>query len=210
MSCSDDEEEDDLLVCLDSQGRVEGTDADHLDFSTRSWSSCIGGADALAADCALISFPCCDTAPFWLSCADMGTAKGKEDSKKPRNNLELLAARIFAEHVRSRGPGKVEFEAAASGKNHPFLSLSVCPQLFALTDETIPDDRPCDSGSTMASIGFHWDKDEKLHSEDGIYCHPQLATVTYLSGDAGAPTVVVESVHGQHCGARTGCKALAC
>ena len=133
MSCSDDEEEDDLLVCLDSQGRVEGTDADHLDFSTRSWSSCIGGADALAAlaaDCALISFPCCDTAPFWLSCDDMGTAK-EEDSKKPRNNLELLAARIFAEHVSSRGPGKVEYDAAASGVEF-WAQTRYCLSLFAL------------------------------------------------------------------------------
>lgn len=42
-----------------------------------------------------------------------------------------------------------------------------------------------------AAIGFHWDKDEKLHTRDGLFVFPALATVTYLS-DVGGPTAVLD------------------
>jgi len=40
-------------------------------------------------------------------------------------------------------------------------------------------------------IPFHWDRDYEMHREQGVCVHPHLATVTYLSGSGGAPTVVL-------------------
>jgi hypothetical protein len=40
------------------------------------------------------------------------------------------------------------------------------------------------------SLGFHWDKDEELRIECGVFVFPHISTVTYLTG-TGAPTVIM-------------------
>jgi len=45
---------------------------------------------------------------------------------------------------------------------------------------------------SAGGIGWHWDKDEELRTATGLFVHPHVSTVTYLS-DAGAATVVLDS-----------------
>ena len=52
---------------------------------------------------------------------------------------------------------------------------------------------------TRSSLKMHWDKDEEMRVSAGIFVHPHLSTVTYLScgGDGSknaAPTVVLEDL----------------
>jgi len=42
-------------------------------------------------------------------------------------------------------------------------------------------------------IDFHWDKDECLLMQEKAFAHPQLATVTYLQGECGAPTIITDA-----------------
>lgn len=44
-------------------------------------------------------------------------------------------------------------------------------------------------------IGWHWDRDYALELDSDLQVHPDIATVTYLSG-CGAPTVILEAVEG--------------
>jgi hypothetical protein len=47
-----------------------------------------------------------------------------------------------------------------------------------------------DPSGPAAAIKPHWDKDEMLRSDTGIWVHPQLSTVTYLTA-GGSPTLVL-------------------
>ena len=40
-------------------------------------------------------------------------------------------------------------------------------------------------------IPFHWDRDYELQKEEGVCLHPHVASVTYLTGLGGAPTLVL-------------------
>ena len=93
-------------------------------------------------------------------------------ARAPRCALEELAAAIFAFHTRDlRGPDA--FEESSSGV------------------EWWVQARP--------SLKLHWDKDEELRVATGLWVHPQVSTVTYLTGGGSggtrqAPTVVFEGV----------------
>ena len=45
--------------------------------------------------------------------------------------------------------------------------------------------------SATGSIGFHYDKDEAYASSAMAMRFPYVSTVTYLSGDGGAPTLIL-------------------
>jgi hypothetical protein len=47
--------------------------------------------------------------------------------------------------------------------------------------------------SLGSSMGFHWDKDERLRGRTGEYIFPYLSTITYLS-TGGGPTVILDSM----------------
>jgi hypothetical protein len=49
---------------------------------------------------------------------------------------------------------------------------------------------PVQKPGSGTSINWHFDKDEDLLDECGVYIHPFISTVTYLS-DVGSPTVVI-------------------
>jgi hypothetical protein len=49
---------------------------------------------------------------------------------------------------------------------------------------------PVQKPGSGTSINWHFDKDEDLLDEYGVYIHPFISTVTYLS-DVGSPTVVI-------------------
>jgi hypothetical protein len=83
----------------------------------------------------------------------------------PRCGLEKLAKDIFAFHA-----GDALFDPSRSGAEWWTLILK--------------DDATC---------GFHWDRDYGLEGQQGIYIHPHIGTVSYLS-DVGAPTLMFQHV----------------
>lgn len=88
----------------------------------------------------------------------------------PRTPLEHFALDVWALHMRGRAPA--ECDPARSGVEYWVQRR----------------------GSQMPrgaqSINWHFDKDEELREAHGLFVHPFISTVTYLS-DAGAPTVVM-------------------
>ena len=90
----------------------------------------------------------------------------------PTTRLEQLALAVFDAHT----SGCRSFDRARSGAEW----------WVQLRDPAGP--RP--------GVGPHWDKDENLRRDFGIFAHPQLSTVTYLTS-GGAPTVVLSQRIGQ-------------
>ena len=93
-----------------------------------------------------------------------------EDMAQPRCALEALAAAIFQTHTAKMGDDA--FEVGTSGAEWWV--------------------------QTGGSVGLHWDKDEACRETSGIFVHPALSTVTYLTGDQNndtdAPTLVFENL----------------
>jgi len=87
-------------------------------------------------------------------------------SETPRNLPEQFARRVFDFHCERIG---VKFDKEKSG----------CEWWVQIKDHD-------------GWIGFHWDKDEILLNEEDTFAHPQLATVTYLQGSGGAPTIITD------------------
>ena len=162
MDSSDEEVDFPTLI----NGRIQGTDVEKLTFSPRSFPSIFA---PLFADRASLLYK-----ELKADCVAIGFRGGAREtywlpaSAEPRCTLERLARRIFELHVTEAG---AEFDAASSGA-----------EFWTQVRST---------GGADKGVGFHWDKDERMHSAYNIFVHPQISTVTYL-GDAGAPTVVLE------------------
>ncbi len=105
---------------------------------------------------------------FWLSYQD-----------KPRCLLEQLAIDIFMHHVKS--------------SNTKVLDPKTCGAEWWVQLRPSPNQNRINSQSVEAQRGieFHWDKDETLRDVGGLFVHPHISTVTYLTDD-GAPTMVYE------------------
>jgi hypothetical protein len=103
---------------------------------------------------------------FWLSAQD-----------EPRCRLEKLAKDIFMHHV----------------KSSVGLDPTTCGCEWWVQFRPSPNQKRINSQSQEAQRGiqFHWDKDETLRDVAGVFVHPHLSTVTYLT-DNGAPTMVFE------------------
>ena len=91
---------------------------------------------------------------------------------EPRCALERLARVIFEQHTSG-----VSFNVDTSGA-----------EWWAQVR---------DGGKSHEGIEFHWDVDEHFcdleSGRDGVHVHPHLSTVTYLTDDGGAPTVVLNT-----------------
>jgi hypothetical protein len=105
---------------------------------------------------------------FWISYQDT-----------PRCLLEQLAMDIFMHHVKS--------------SNTKLLDPKTCGAEWWVQLRPSPNQNRINSQSEEAQRGieFHWDKDEALRDVGGLFVHPHISTVTYLT-DNGAPTMVYE------------------
>ena len=93
-----------------------------------------------------------------------------EDMARPRCTIEALAAAVFRTHTRKMGGDA--FDRGMSGAEWWV--------------------------QTGKRVGLHWDKDEACREKSGVFVHPALSTVTYLTEDTGdgtnAPTLVFENM----------------
>ena len=184
----DESESDDegMFVMLGGDGRVFGT-GDGLDYTFRAWKNFVplppppstdppGVPQTAVTVDSLVRDSLLVDSPL-MSGATFWLGADAVDA--PRCALEELAAAIFTFHTSSCEPGE-DFDPDTSGI------------------EWWVQSRP--------SLKMHWDKDEELRISAGIFVHPHLSTVTYLTGRGGgggdwddgktlqAPTVVFESL----------------
>ena len=90
---------------------------------------------------------------------------GADAMETPRCALEEIAAAVFKHHTKDCE----DFDPETSGVEFWVQSRG-----------------------SRQSIPLHWDKDEELRISHGLYVHPHLSTVTYLT--KGAPTVVFDGL----------------
>ena len=163
-----DSESDDMFVMLDGEGRIFGC-GDGMDYSFRvedDFPTPPPSTNSAADEQTTID----DLIRECLTC-DMMTEctlwLGAEDMEAPNCALEQLAAAIFKHHTKSCD----DFDPESSGVEWWIQSR--------------------DPG-TNQGLTLHWDKDEDLRIHHGLYAHPQLSTVTYLT--EGAPTVIFDGL----------------
>lgn len=140
-----------------------------LDYTTKSFQleqldekTC----DMLIQDCKVITQSDLPLT-FWLSAKD-----------EPRCLLERFAKDIFMYHTK---------------KLKDIVDSSNCGCEWWVQFRPTTNSNRINSGSREAQRGieFHWDKDEALRDAAGVFVHPHLSTVTYLT-DGGAPTIVFD------------------
>lgn len=130
---------------------------------------------------------------WWNDCAAVFTARTREDDQaysagttyflpcvmKPRCALEELVKSIFDKHTEHLEEGVIVREQ--SGAEWWTLIMDEDDTLEVNTEEDESDE-----------VGMHFDADYGLEDQaPGLFLHPRVATVTYLS-DFGAPTVVFD------------------
>ena len=136
-----------------------------MDYSTRVWRELVPrrSISRLAADCAAAYLKVKTTTRRLGLAYETNATYWIGADTSATSALERLVLDIFGRHTRG-----VHYDAARSG---------------AEWWTQVVDARH--------DIPFHWDRDYELHREDGVCLHPHLATVTYLTGHGGAPTVVL-------------------
>lgn len=155
---SDDSEA--LCVCLDGEGRVEGSGgyaSAGLRVFERLLSLRPSALASLRSDCLLASWPLAKGS-FWVG-----------HGQTPRSGMEDLALRILAMHT-----GKLPHALLAGAEWWANVSRS----------DTM------DRVDGYGDIGFHFDKDEAIYGTHGLIIHPLLSTVTYLSDDGAPTVVL--------------------
>ena len=157
------EEEVDIPL-LDAEGRVHGC-AGVCKTGFAVWDDLLRlyRLDELRSLAQTASWPLAASS-FWLP---MGAS--------PQCALEELAAAIFALHVPG---GAASVDPSCSGA-----------EWWANVSDSDAVCRPDEHGG-YGKIAMHFDKDEAIYASAGLFVHPLLATVTYLTNE-GAPTVVV-------------------
>lgn len=156
--------DDCLAATLDGQGRVYGTSDLGLEFSTRS-------SDAtLAADLTAGAEP---FAEFLHDCRlvdtdDLPDTFWLAATATPATRLEQLAREVFDWHTSG-----LQFDRESSGAEW-WCQIR-------------------DAQGARPGVGPHWDKDENMRRDWGVWVHPQLSTVTYMTS-GGAPTVVMDKL----------------
>lgn len=165
-----------LCLNIDAYGRTVAPLSDKtqvspsniLDYTTNSFffehldeKTC----NALIQDCKVTTT---DDLPltFWLSAQD-----------EPRCLLERFAKDIFMHHTKK-----------LKGLNSSNCGCEWWVQFRPTTNTNRINSR---SQEAQEGIEFHWDKDEALRDAAGVFVHPHLSTVTYLT-DNGAPTMVFD------------------
>eukprot|EP00968_Pinguiococcus_pyrenoidosus_P011801 scaffold980_cov248-Pinguiococcus_pyrenoidosus.AAC.12 len=184
--------EDDFLVSLDAGGRIEDT---VHPWRFAAWEGLVGGLDSAAFDELLADARLCNTGflrqTYWIAHASA-----------PRFALESLASEVYAFHA-GRLPAAAQIDPEKSGAEWwvqvrqgtaatqpPGPATRGAAGDAAAAGPDRGDDE--DALNTSSTMAFHFDKDEVLHEHTGLYVHPQLSTVTYLT-TAGAPTVILEA-----------------
>ena len=162
------DDDDDFMVCLSADGRVDGSDGACLTapMTWDDWLVLTGGTERLAAlraECQLAAWPLA-AASFWLP-ADVS----------PDGPLEELAAQIFRFHTAHAVPA---IDPTNCG----------CEWWANVTRSELL------SSVGAGDIHMHFDKDEHAYESYGLVVHPLLSTVTYLSEKGGAPTVLLPHV----------------
>ena len=161
----DQSDDEDFAVCLDADGRVDGSAGACL-CSTAIFDSFVAlrGKELheLRTAALTAAWPLAKGA-FWIG-ADA----------EPLNGLESLAQSIFRFHT-------------AGSTQSIDVSRSGCEWWANVTKSELLASAAC------GDIGFHFDKDEHAFSQYGLCIHPLLSTVTYLTND-GAPTVVLPNL----------------
>mmetsp|Transcript_5328 Transcript_5328/g.7492 ORF Transcript_5328/g.7492 Transcript_5328/m.7492 type:complete len:457 (-) Transcript_5328:83-1453(-) len=185
----EDDEDEMVLVSMDSYGRVLGTSELGLDFSFKSYPHFLRPSKKLLKelqlDCRYVDSELFDNT-FWMP------ARGK-----PRFSLEALALSIFKQHASSLINKKECEESYIDWANTgiEWWVQHVCDDNLATVEngggKGKEASRDCGDIQLKHSIGFHWDKDEELRIRTGVYVHAAVSTVTYLSA-VGPPTLVLE------------------
>eukprot|EP00814_Leptocylindrus_danicus_P016725 CAMPEP_0116003654 /NCGR_PEP_ID=MMETSP0321-20121206/169_1 /TAXON_ID=163516 /ORGANISM="Leptocylindrus danicus var. danicus, Strain B650" /LENGTH=358 /DNA_ID=CAMNT_0003471873 /DNA_START=46 /DNA_END=1122 /DNA_ORIENTATION=+ len=105
----------------------------------------------------------------------------------PRCALERMALDVFQHHVPEDSPASQRIDSSTSGAEWWVQVRPSTPKSgrYAML---VGDN---DADDVMAGISFHWDKDEELRIHTGMFIHPHISTVTYLT-DIGAPTLVID------------------
>ena len=169
-ACSSDSESDEgVFVMLTAEGRVYGVDYEKIRFDFRSFQTFVPS---------IIPTPIDDLVQDCLivdspMCSESTFWLGCEDMAEPRCALEQLAAGIFKKHVGHLADDA--FDKTTSGMEWWVQTLTQ---------------------NSEKKIQMHWDKDETLREKSGVFVHPVVSTVTYLtaSSDArmNAPTLIFD------------------
>ncbi|KAG8465809.1 hypothetical protein KFE25_005379 [Diacronema lutheri] len=149
-------------------------------------SSSADSAEEVQLDAAALEIECAFDVRAWddlvpaetlasleAACAELGATDSSfwvGADGAARTPLERFALDVWAFHMHGRTPA--ECDLARSGV------------------EFWAQRRSSRSARAAQSINWHFDKDEALREAHGVFVHPHISTVTYLS-DAGAPTVVM-------------------
>ena len=173
MSYSDsDSEPDGMFVMLGGDGRVFGC-GDGIDHSFR----CYRG---------LVPLP--PSRP-----SDAGDA---HEAPAPATIDELVRDCLLVDSPLADG---ATFWLGADAVDAPRCALEeLAGAIFHLHTRDCDDYDPETSGAewwvqSRPGLSCHWDKDEELRVAAGLFVHPQVSTVTYLTaGAAQAPTLVFE------------------
>lgn len=175
MSYSDsDSEPDGMFVMLGGDGRVFGC-GDGIDHSFRCYRC-------------LVPLP--PSRP-----SDAGDA---HEAPAPATIDELVRDCLLADSPLADG---ATFWLGADAVDAPRCALEeLAGAIFHLHTRDCDDYDPETSGAewwvqSRPGLSCHWDKDEELRVAAGLFVHPQVSTVTYLTaGAAQAPTLVFEGM----------------
>lgn len=160
-----DSESDDMLVMLDGEGRVFGS-GDGMSYSFTVADGFVPLPPPEPDGAGQATF---DDLVREAIIVDRATGNtkwlGADAMETPRCALEEIAAAVFKHHTKDCE----DFDPETSGVEFWVQSRG-----------------------SRQSIPLHWDKDEELRISHGLYVHPHLSTVTYLT--KGAPTVVFDGL----------------
>jgi hypothetical protein len=166
---SGDEDDQTRNLVVDDGGRTVLEAGRCFDHSTRVWNSVISPHEAkidqLVDDCRRAYLKVKTTTRGQGIPYETNATYWIGAGEEPSTALEQFVLDIFRFHVRGHDG---TFDVARSGAEW--------------WTQVVDSER---------DIGFHWDRDYEVQREQGLCIHPHLATVTYLSGSGGAPTVVV-------------------
>lgn len=170
----DDEEEEEEMV-LDEFGRIPGGILPDnpcypdLDYSFRSFASFVDASDKSFEKLVVDSKAAFTARQQKGKKYSSGETYWVAASATPRTALEKLAKSVFDFHTKDLTGGE-DYDEDKSGAEWWTLVLD-----------------------NQDDIGLHWDRDYAMESDSGIFVHPHLSTVTYLTS-VGGPTIGLDRV----------------
>lgn len=179
-----------LCISLDSNGRTNFNNKPDDDTSTTTQEQQLLDYNSKAVQLS-VPFRNRDELLFDCEVADCGLMPRTfwmPSNGAPRCALERMALDVFRHHMPDDSPAASRLDANTSGAEwwvqiRPSVPKSGRYAMLAGDD--------VDNDDVMAGISFHWDKDEELRIHTGMFIHPHISTVTYMT-DIGAPTFVID------------------